>query len=95
MRRNTAFCHKLSLVTKHEVTILNPKASVKASSGNVRLHHLQRNQRPCTPVLVNKFYDISEYRHLSRYEQEILGHQYEDFVTKCTIETDDEETNCT
>ncbi|GFY41581.1 uncharacterized protein TNIN_482621 [Trichonephila inaurata madagascariensis] len=44
---------------------------------------------------VNKFYDISEYRHLSRYEQEILGHQYEDFVTKCTIETDDEETNCT
>ncbi|GFX62081.1 hypothetical protein TNCV_2228071 [Trichonephila clavipes] len=36
---------------KHGVAILNPKASVTASSGNVRFHHLQRNQRPCTPVL--------------------------------------------
>ncbi|GFU63926.1 hypothetical protein TNCV_3049791 [Trichonephila clavipes] len=45
------FCHKLSLVTKHGV-ILNPKASLRASSGNVRLHHLQRNQRPGTLVLV-------------------------------------------
>ncbi|GFT72694.1 uncharacterized protein NPIL_184831 [Nephila pilipes] len=44
---------------------------------------------------VSKLYDISDYRHLSRYEQQILGHQYEDLVTKCTIETDDEETNCT
>ncbi|GFX60661.1 uncharacterized protein TNCV_4917111 [Trichonephila clavipes] len=34
------------------VTILNPKASIRASSGNMRLHHLQRNLRPCTPVLV-------------------------------------------
>ncbi|GFU25718.1 uncharacterized protein TNCV_207251 [Trichonephila clavipes] len=46
------FCHKLSLVTKHGV-ILNPKASLRASSGNVRLHHLQRNQRPGTPVRVS------------------------------------------
>ncbi|GFV36160.1 uncharacterized protein TNCV_1974961 [Trichonephila clavipes] len=30
---------------------LNAKASVRASSENVLLHHLQRNQRPCTPVL--------------------------------------------
>ncbi|GBM30484.1 hypothetical protein AVEN_237707-1 [Araneus ventricosus] len=52
MRRNTAFCLILSLVTKHGVTTLNRKASVRASSGNMRLHHLQRNQRPCTPVLV-------------------------------------------
>ncbi|GFY10987.1 uncharacterized protein TNCV_1125081 [Trichonephila clavipes] len=53
IRRNTVFCHKLSLVTKHGVTILNPKASIRANSGNVRLHQLQRNQSPCTRVLVN------------------------------------------
>ncbi|GFT79462.1 hypothetical protein TNCV_604581 [Trichonephila clavipes] len=51
MRENTAFGRKLSLVTKHGITILYRKGSVKESSGNVRLHHLQRNQRPCTPVL--------------------------------------------
>ncbi|GBL96877.1 hypothetical protein AVEN_173081-1 [Araneus ventricosus] len=37
---------------KHGVTTLNRKASVRANSGNMRLHHLQRNQRPCTLVLV-------------------------------------------
>ncbi|GFQ77460.1 hypothetical protein TNCT_603881 [Trichonephila clavata] len=31
---------------KHVVTILNRKASVRASIGNMRLHHLQKNQRP-------------------------------------------------
>ncbi|GBM24493.1 hypothetical protein AVEN_254010-1 [Araneus ventricosus] len=46
------FLHILSLVTKHGITTLNRKASVRASSGNMRLHRLQRNQRPCTPVLV-------------------------------------------
>ncbi|GFY21194.1 hypothetical protein TNCV_3992381 [Trichonephila clavipes] len=35
----------------HGVTFLNLKASVRASRGNVRLHHLQRDQSPCTPVL--------------------------------------------
>ena len=52
MRRNTAFCRTLSLVMRHDVTIFNRKASFRASSGNMRRHHLQRNQRPCTPVLV-------------------------------------------
>ncbi|GFV15436.1 hypothetical protein TNCV_4834621 [Trichonephila clavipes] len=52
MRRNTAFCRKLSVMTKHGVTILIPKASIRASSGRVRLH-LQRNQRPCTPFLLS------------------------------------------
>ncbi|GFQ91996.1 histone-lysine N-methyltransferase SETMAR [Trichonephila clavata] len=37
--------HKFSLVTKHGVTSLNRKTSVRASNGNVRLNHLQRNQK--------------------------------------------------
>ncbi|GFS57096.1 transposable element Tcb1 transposase [Trichonephila clavipes] len=45
MRRKTAFCRQLSLVTKHRVTILNPITSIRASSRNVRFHHLQRNKR--------------------------------------------------
>ncbi|CAL1266345.1 unnamed protein product, partial [Larinioides sclopetarius] len=28
------------------------------------------------------------------YEQQVLGHQYLDLVHTCTIETDDEEINC-
>ncbi|GFW87903.1 uncharacterized protein TNCV_1360071 [Trichonephila clavipes] len=47
-----AFCRKLSLVTKHGVSILYRKAIVRASRGNVRLHDLQRNQKTCTPVMV-------------------------------------------
>ncbi|XP_035226181.1 uncharacterized protein LOC118198582, partial [Stegodyphus dumicola] len=38
---------------------------------------------------------VDFFRHLTRYEQQILGHQYEALVHKCTIETDDLETNCT
>ncbi|GFX60812.1 RNase H domain-containing protein [Trichonephila clavipes] len=45
------FRAKLSLMMKHGVIILNRKASVRASSVNVRFHHLQRNQRPCRPIL--------------------------------------------
>ncbi|GFQ84245.1 mariner Mos1 transposase [Trichonephila clavata] len=36
MRRNTAFRRKLSLVTKHGVTIWNRKASDRVSRGNGR-----------------------------------------------------------
>ncbi|GBN85421.1 Mariner Mos1 transposase [Araneus ventricosus] len=59
MRRNTAFCRILSLVTKHGITTLNQKASVRASSGNMRLHHLQRNQRPCSSgkVMISFLFD--------------------------------------
>ncbi|GIY62579.1 uncharacterized protein CDAR_596291 [Caerostris darwini] len=40
------------------------------------------------------FSDKAFFRHLSRYEQQALGHQYHNLVSTCTIETDDEEYNC-
>ncbi|GIY73169.1 uncharacterized protein CEXT_566711 [Caerostris extrusa] len=38
--------------------------------------------------------DKAFFRHLARYEQQVLGHQYHNLVSTCTIETDDEEYNC-
>ncbi|CAL1266348.1 unnamed protein product, partial [Larinioides sclopetarius] len=52
--------------------------------------HLVNNSKQ-----VSRFSDISKFRHLNRYEQQMFGHQYEDFVSICTVETDDEENNCT
>ncbi|GFX95351.1 hypothetical protein TNCV_849411 [Trichonephila clavipes] len=43
-----SFLSEIVAGDEHGVTILNPKASVRVSSGNVRFRHLQRNQRPCT-----------------------------------------------
>ncbi|GFT94577.1 uncharacterized protein TNCV_3266741 [Trichonephila clavipes] len=40
-------------LSPHGVTVLNWKASVRAKRGNARLHHLQRNQKLCTPVLAD------------------------------------------
>ncbi|GFX65571.1 mariner Mos1 transposase [Trichonephila clavipes] len=46
---------------QHSVTILNWKANVRSGSGNTRLPHLQRNQRPC-----HQFYVIKpHYRALN------------------------------
>ncbi|GIY39350.1 uncharacterized protein CEXT_220421 [Caerostris extrusa] len=42
------------------------------------------------PCSVTKLF----FRHLTRYEQQVLGHQYHNLVSTCTIETDDEEYNC-
>ncbi|GFU13856.1 uncharacterized protein TNCV_940411 [Trichonephila clavipes] len=49
------------------VTILNPKASVRASSRNVRLHHLQKNQRSkavrtISGKIMMPFFTITAYR---------------------------------
>ncbi|KAF8763821.1 Degenerin mec-4 like protein [Argiope bruennichi] len=52
--------------------------------------HLVNNSKQ-----VSRFRDVSRFRHLSRFEQQMFGHQYESFVSMCTVETDDEETNCT
>ncbi|GFV59359.1 mariner Mos1 transposase [Trichonephila clavipes] len=48
---------------KYGVTILNLKASVRTSNGNMRLHHLQRNQSPCTPVLVRSCCHFIYHKH--------------------------------
>ncbi|XP_055943496.1 uncharacterized protein LOC129973873 [Argiope bruennichi] len=47
-----------------------------------------------TSKKVPLFSDKAFFRHLSRYEQQVFGHQYRDLVNTCTIETDDEETEC-
>ncbi|GFR26662.1 uncharacterized protein TNCT_267271 [Trichonephila clavata] len=47
-----------------------------------------------TTKKVPLFSDKAFFRHLSRHEQQVLGHQYHNLVRTCTIETDDEETNC-
>ncbi|XP_042907404.1 uncharacterized protein [Parasteatoda tepidariorum] len=51
----------------------------------------------CNLVNVSKevpLRDKDSFRHLTRYQQQILGHQYSTLVSSCTIETDDEERNC-
>ncbi|XP_054706566.1 acid-sensing ion channel 1A-like [Uloborus diversus] len=40
-------------------------------------------------------YRAAEFRHLSRYEQQRLGHEFGSLVRRCAIETDGEENNCT
>ncbi|KAG8176867.1 hypothetical protein JTE90_026579, partial [Oedothorax gibbosus] len=52
--------------------------------------HLVNNSKQ-----VPKNRDTADFRHLSRYEQQLLGHQYENLVDECIIRTDDEEHNCT
>ena len=46
------FLSYIVTATKHTFIILSREASVIISSGNVRLQPFQRNQRPCTLVLV-------------------------------------------
>ncbi|GFV26152.1 mariner Mos1 transposase [Trichonephila clavipes] len=57
------FGRKLSLVTKHGLTILNRKRGIRGRSGNMRPPHLLKNQRPVIPVLIS--HQIETPKHLS------------------------------
>ncbi|GFS28474.1 uncharacterized protein NPIL_76831 [Nephila pilipes] len=64
------------------------------SDPNFCVHFAEYCNLVNTTKKVPLFSDKAFFRHLTRYEQQVLGHQYHNLVSTCTIETDDEATNC-